>query len=483
MEALEANSNLAPPSALKREEEGRVTGHGAAPPPQGFDAGALVLTQPLANGQSFLPNSQIHESRAMVQYQHIPNYHEPRLPNASFPKFDGSHPRVWKEKVEKYFDMFNVPVHRWAQYATIHFKGHAELWLQTYEAQHKIDSWVDLCIVIESKCGKDLYHNSMQELLNIRQTVDVQDYYDRFQASMHRVSVHNSNLDDVFFVSKFLQGLQPDIRAALVLHKPRTVDVALSLALLQAYVLEAQQKTFSRRSHKDFSKYSGKYTPNPQPGVLGATPPDTTKPKWEDKMATMRAQRRAQGLCMKCGEKWGRNHKCPGKISLHVLEELLEIMPTEAPEDDNQSSCDSSSDEEVFALSHCAVVGIHDKKTIRLHGLVKDREILILIDSGSSGTFISDSTVAQLNCPVSTVAPIQVTVANGAKLQSYQMVSNFTWWSLGNTFSNDTRVLTLPYYDLVLGMDWLEKYSPMWIHSKRRLLRFTHDGKRISLTG
>jgi hypothetical protein len=63
------------------------------------------------------------------------------------------------------------------------------------------------------------------------------------------------------------------------------------------------------------------------------------------------------------------------------------------------------------------------------------------------------------------------------------MVSNFTWWSQGNTFSIDARVLPLPYYDLVLGMDWLEKYSPMWIHWKRRLLRFTHEGKRISLKG
>lgn len=84
---------------------------------------------------------------------------------------------------------------------------------------------------------------------------------------------------------------------------------------------------------------------------------------------------------------------------------------------------------------------------------------------------------------MSTVAPIQVTVANGAKLQSHQMVSNFTWWSQGNTFSTDARILQMPYYDLVLGMDWLEKYSPMWIHWKRRLLRFTHEGKRISLKG
>jgi hypothetical protein len=100
------------------------------------------------------------------------------------------------------------------------------------------------------------------------------------------------------------------------------------------------------------------HTPNPQPGVLGATPTEDTKPKWEDKMATLRAQRHAQGLCMKCGEKCGRNHKCLEKISLHVLEELLEIMPTETLDCEDQSSSNSSRDGEVFSLSQCAAMGI-----------------------------------------------------------------------------------------------------------------------------
>ena len=175
--------------------------------------------------------------------------------------------------------------------------------MQTYGAQHRVDSWVELCIPVETKFGKDLYQNSMQELLNIKQTVDVQEYYDRFALAMHRVLVHNNHLDDVFFVSKILQGLQPDIRAALVLHKPRTVDVALSLALLQDNVLEAQSKSLNRRPHKDFNKYQGKHAPNPQPGVLDA-PPEEAKTKFKDKLQTLRAQRHAQGLCMKCGQKY-----------------------------------------------------------------------------------------------------------------------------------------------------------------------------------
>ena len=36
---------------------------------------------------------------------------------------------------------------------------------------------------------------------------------------------------------------------------------------------------------------------------------------------------------------------------------------------------------------------------------------------------------------------------------------------------------------MVLGMDWPERFSPIWIHWKRKLLRFTHAGQRISLKG
>jgi len=141
---------------------------------------------------------------------------------------------------------------------------------------------VELCIAVDTKFGKDLYHNSMQELLSIKQTADVQEYYDRFNIAMHRVLVHNNHLDDVFFVSKFLQGLKLDIRSAIVLHKPRTVDLALSLALMQAAVLDSQDKSYMQRPHKDYNKFN-KQAIISQPSILGNQTAEEAKPKWEDK--------------------------------------------------------------------------------------------------------------------------------------------------------------------------------------------------------
>lgn len=154
---------------------------------------------------------------------------------------------------------------------------------------------------------------------------------------------------------------------------------------------------------------------------------------------------------MKCGEKWSKQHKCPEKVSMHVLEEVLAALQFE--EGVKTVTTDSSDDEDedeqqIFQLSHSAAEGIQGRKTIQLCGLVNNQEILILIDSGSSCTVISESAVGTLQCSVSRVPSVTVTVANGQKVSSDKQVSNFTWWTQGHTFSHSARVLSISCYDL-----------------------------------
>jgi hypothetical protein len=56
-----------------------------------------------------------------------------KIPKLDFPKFNGEHPRVWKDRCEKYFSMYNLHVHLWVPFATLNFESNASLWLQTYE--------------------------------------------------------------------------------------------------------------------------------------------------------------------------------------------------------------------------------------------------------------------------------------------------------------------------------------------------------------
>ena len=184
---------------------------------------------------------------------------------------------------------------------------------------------------------------------------------------------------------------------------------------MQADVLESQPKYFGKRHYRDYNKYQGKPPQAAAPGILGAPPAEEAKPKWEDKWTTLRAQRRAQGLCMKCGEKWGRNHKCPDKVSLHILEEVMDLFPEP---NKSEPTSDESSEDEVFSLSQAATVGVQGRKTIKITGLVNSQEILILIDSGSSSSFLSQKTADTLKRDLTSAPPVTVTVANGEKILS-----------------------------------------------------------------
>ena len=114
-------------------------------------------------------------------------------------------------------------------------------------------------------------------------------------------------------------------------------------------------------------------------------------------------------------------------------------------------------------MSLSATEGIKGKRTMKLHGLVNNQDILILVDSGSSGTFISVDAVERLKCPTQPVPSVQVTTANDGQLSSDKMVPEICWYTQGHTFSSAPRVLELNLYDLILGMDWPEQYSPMWV--------------------
>lgn len=164
--------------------------------------------------------------------------------------------------------------------------------------------------------------------------------------------------------------------------------------------------------------------------VVEEAKPAAGKPPWEDRFSSLKAQRRAQRECFKCGDKYHQpGHKCAKSMPIHKVEELLDILMlqsgSEAEED--QPKSDSDGEASVMQISHCAAVGGTGKKTIRLQGWLNGKQVLILVDSGSSASFISTNVVEELGLTTVEVTPITVTMADGGKTTCNQMVENSVW--------------------------------------------------------
>ncbi|CAO2192172.1 unnamed protein product [Urochloa humidicola] len=172
--ALEAVTSASTQAPL-REEEGRANGHCVEKFHQGADPRSSTSDPTLVKGENSLRQLKFdldpsYTSDRKVESGRNSEHREFKLPKVDFPKFNGEHPRLWRENCEKYFSMYHVPVYLWVPYATLSFVDNATLWLQTYEAQHSVDSWPELCVAVERKFGVDLYQNYMRDFLSIRQT-------------------------------------------------------------------------------------------------------------------------------------------------------------------------------------------------------------------------------------------------------------------------------------------------------------------------
>ena len=93
-------------------------------------------------------------------------------------------------------------------------------------------------------------------------------------------------------------------------------------------------------------------------------------------------------------------------------------------------------------------------------------QVLILVDSDSVGTFVSNQLVQHLKLSTTSCELCTFRAADGGVMLCDQKVSQLKWFIQGHHFLSDAKVLPLKCYDLILGEDWLEEFSPMTIDYK-----------------
>jgi len=159
------------------------------------------------------------------------------------------------------------------------------------------------------------------------------------------------------------------------------------------------------------------------------------------------------GLCYKCAEKWSRDHKCSPIVQLHAVQELWELFQLEDMSVDSHSMPAESSEQLFLAISKAAVTGQGAPRTMKFLGSIQHQSVSILVDSGSSNSFIS----AQLAQRLSGVSPLQhsitMQVASGGTLSCSAVLSQAVWFVGDIAFQSDLRVLPLAAYDIIIGMD------------------------------
>lgn len=214
---------------------------------------------------------------------------------------------------------------------------------------------------------------------------------------------HEPAFSSATIVNRFIDGLKDDIRAVVIIQRPHNLDSASSIALLQEETIrDVPRREFRKHEHNTSFKYSGRHGYQHH---QKADPSSTTAKKnselmkhshSEDKAATLMNYRKAKGLCYKCGMKWSPGHKCASTVPLHTVEELWQVLCGEDEPEPIPPQSEESSDEDFMEISLDAAQGTDSCTTVRMIGELAGVEAVILIDSGSTNSFVSESLASRI---------------------------------------------------------------------------------------
>jgi hypothetical protein len=371
--------------------------------------------------------------------------------------------------------------------------------LQSVESSISNISWEAFSALIHERFSRDQHELLIRQLFHIHQTTTVSNYVDRFTDLVEQLAAYTPNQDPIALTTSFIDGLRDDIRRVVMVARPANLDTACTHALLQEEASDqGSRQEYRTSAGSRFLKSTAikgalPLPPPPRPvqSIQGEArhPPEShkhggTHGQLDERFSILRSYRKARGLYIRCGEKWVPGHKCSPVPQLHALQEIWELCQDEFQESDCSDSPPESDQHQVFLLlSSVALSGAPGPRTLQLCGSIADRPISILVDSGSSHSFLSSAVAAELPGVQPLPAPVVVRVADGNTVQCSSQIPHAEWVVQGHSFHSSLRILELGHYDMIVGMDWLEAFSPMKVDWKCKWMSIPYGRHHIMLHG
>ncbi|XP_042005724.1 uncharacterized protein LOC121754429 [Salvia splendens] len=400
------------------------------------------------------------------------------------PRFDGSDATNWVSRVQFYFNHLMMPDAQRLHYAVMLFDPPASEWVFNYCANNEFVTWQEFLEDVRHRFDRQSFQDYFGLIAKLTQTGSVIEYHDTFERYLNRVQ----GVPERQLFTLFVGGLKPDMQERLRLHRPSSLAAAMALALELAdthYDHQQPQQT-SRRPWQP-REMRNQPTPSPTqppPPNAGGQPQQTGPGRVPNPPRTPqirvsqaeKAERAKLGLCYFCPDKWVVGHVCKQRLlcyaddPIDVEDEDLEHVPTEAYE--------------ITEVAHVhAMYGGRRSRPLNVIGTIQDREVSILIVTGSDRDFLHPQIAQGLHLPISPIRPFRVIVGNGEALLCTHISKQTKLEIQGTTFLVDLHILPVHGPDVILGMDWLESLGPITADFADKKLTFSHGDQRVVLKG
>ncbi|KAF3626820.1 hypothetical protein FXO37_30196 [Capsicum annuum] len=299
-------------------------------------------------------------------------------------RFSGEHPDAWVFQVERHFTFYSILPEQQLSLASFYLDRTALEW------------------ELEDPEGR---------LAKLYQTSTVFDYQARFEA----IANETEDMPDTLMVKLFISGLRLDIKTNVLVHKPGTLDEAISLAHTHEQRLNLEKGPMQPACAR-----TQPLLPNPQSRSLSPSRnTDVSFAKFPIKrLSSVEMQQRwEKGLCYYCDKKYVANHRSPN---------LPRILLLKDDSDPLSPALDGTTVEKLLTvelqglelqaqstISYHALAEGHPPTILHFKGHIQGSPITILVDGGSTHNFIQTRATKFLNLTVTPITNFAVVVGNG----------------------------------------------------------------------
>jgi Retroviral aspartyl protease len=192
-------------------------------------------------------------------------------------------------------------------------------------------------------------------------------------------------------------------------------------------------------------------------------------------------QKKILGLCFKCGEKKKIQDTCKFK-DLHLMEgDAISDSDISLEEENLNTSLTNTVKPNTAIITLCAATHPNNHSTLLFQGSINNLGVIIMVDGGSTHSFINFSILVVLVIPTIMTQPLSVTTASGVRLSTNTVCSQLCFQLQRHTFQSAFHVLHVTRHDMILGMDWFHSHSPVTFDSSAGTLTVQLKGNRVIL--
>jgi len=366
-----------------------------------------------------------------------------KLVHLEFPKFEGADPMDWVLKAQQFFSYGQIPDNQKVPISAFHMERRALQWYNWLMESTLVTNWEEFIVALKTRFAPSAYDDPVGAFTKLLQSSTVEDYQYQFEVLSNKIP----GLTEGFKVSSFISGLKEEVRIVVTMLKPSNLPAAFGLARLQ------EEEVWRRNRSSRAPPWTPTQSPNNKlPYPKPATPLTFSKPSNPIFPTTSRSagfnlpylnrpipypntmakrynlpirqispnqmqERREKGLCYYCDDKYHIGHKC-SRPRVYLLEGLMieeGAVPIDQEGQIQEGEALEAPEEggELLEISLHAIMGAPVPKTMRLIGYINTLEVVILIDIGSTHSFLDPNVAKKAKLLAHEGSMLSAKVANG----------------------------------------------------------------------